>query len=38
VARKVVFARNGLTTTAEHQVQVTVLSGRVDLDALLTIK
>jgi hypothetical protein len=34
--RMLVFARNGLSTT-QHQLQVTVGSGRVDLDAIATV-
>jgi hypothetical protein len=33
-ARKIVFARNGLSTAVQHRVKITVLSGRADLDAL----
>jgi hypothetical protein len=33
-ARMIVFARNALSTAVQHQVQITVLSGRAVLDAL----
>jgi hypothetical protein len=35
--RKVVFARNALPPTMQHHLQVTVVSGRVELDAFLVL-
>jgi hypothetical protein len=36
--RKEVFVRNGLAASTTHKVQVTVVSGRVDLDAFIAIR
>lgn len=37
-ARKEVFVRNGLNATKTHKIQVTVVSGRVDLDAFVALR
>jgi hypothetical protein len=36
--RKLVFTRNGLSTSLPHKVQVTVAAGRVDLDAFVVLR
>jgi hypothetical protein len=37
-ARREVFVRNGLNASVTHKIQVTVLSGRVDLDAFVALR